>query len=130
MVFGVFDGLHDGHRYFLNAAHKLGRLVVVVARNKSVSELKHHKPWKSGASRISAIEKEYPRAKVVLGDTTAGSWNIITKELPGSIALGYDQIQLGKELKKFIVKHKLNINIKTIKSHKPKIYHSSVLNKK
>lgn len=34
MVFGVFDGLHPGHRAFLRQARKKGdKLIVVVARD-------------------------------------------------------------------------------------------------
>jgi cytidyltransferase-like protein len=41
MVFGTFDGIHDGHRYFLNEAKKFGdKLVVAVAKDTTVKTLK------------------------------------------------------------------------------------------
>ena len=41
LVFGTFDGLHEGHQFFLKKARALGdRLVVVVARDVSVIALK------------------------------------------------------------------------------------------
>ena len=37
MVFGTFDRLHDGHRFFLREAEKLGTtLFIVVARDSMV----------------------------------------------------------------------------------------------
>jgi len=45
MVFGVFDGLHQGHKHFLQAAAKrCKQLIVVVTVPAVVSVLKKHKP--------------------------------------------------------------------------------------
>lgn len=129
MVFGVFDGLHKGHQYFLDTIQKFGELTIVVARNSSVKKIKNHLPVSTLARRITVIKKAYPNARVIAGDTTIGSWKVVRSEKPEIIALGYDQKALGQELKKFIANHKLKIAIKTIKSHKPKIYHSRILNK-
>ena len=45
MVFGVFDGLHEGHKYLLTEAAKLcDELVVVVTLDEAVATLKGHLP--------------------------------------------------------------------------------------
>ena len=44
-VFGVFDGIHAGHQDFLRQAREYGdELVVIVARDKSVTQLKGKPP--------------------------------------------------------------------------------------
>jgi FAD synthetase len=45
IAFGVFDGLHEGHRHFLREARKLGgRLTVAVAHDEAVVMLKGRRP--------------------------------------------------------------------------------------
>jgi len=44
LVFGTFDGLHDGHRFFLTEARKLGdRLIASVATDEIVERIKKQK---------------------------------------------------------------------------------------
>jgi len=43
MVFGVFDGLHEGHLFFLDEAQKYGdNLIIVVASDINVKNIKKH----------------------------------------------------------------------------------------
>ena len=44
MVFGTFDGIHDGHRHFLREAKKQGEeLIVAVSKDEVVQKLKNRK---------------------------------------------------------------------------------------
>lgn len=98
MVFGVFDGLHEGHRFFLQSAHHSGELIVVVARDSVVQLLKNKSPKYNELERIGAIQKFLPEAKVVLGDTEQGSYDVVKKHQPDMICLGYDQRALAEDL--------------------------------
>ena len=131
MVFGVFDVLHDGHRYFLQEARKLGdKLVIVVAPDASVQTLKKFLPSQPLSERMKNLVLEALADEVVAGDDTIGSWAIITRYRPGIVALGYDQDTLGETLKKFIAQNKLNITCVSVLPFVDKSIHSSNLRKK
>ena len=99
MAFGVFDGLHDGHRYFLREAKKHGDYcIAVVARDSAVQEIKHRLPRDSAETRAKAIRDTGLADLVVIGDETQGSWEILRAHKPDVIALGFDQAGLREEL--------------------------------
>ena len=99
MVFGVFDGLHDGHTYFLEQAKKRGDLIIVVARNSVVHKLKNKTPKHTEQERIEAIKEFLPEAEVAQGDMEQGSYEVVKKHQPDMICLGYDQGTLGRDLR-------------------------------
>ena len=99
MVFGTFDGLHEGHRYFLNEAKKLGDyLIVAVAHDSAVNLFKNRAPRQDAGARVSAILSENLADEVVIGDEEQGSWEVLKKHRPDIVALGYDQRELRKSL--------------------------------
>lgn len=115
MIFGVFDGFHEGHRYFLNEARKYGDyLIVTVAQDSEVELLKNKKPQFSLSNRIEKINDSKIAQLVVAGDVNHGSWNIITTHKPSLVALGHDQHALKKVLKMHIDSHSLEIKLKHI----------------
>lgn len=102
MVFGVFDGLHEGHKYFLSEAKKhCDELIVVVTLPEAVKTLKKRYPKYSFEERTAALSAYNPQLKVVAGDSKLGSWEIINKYNPEVIFLGHDQRELDRELDKF-----------------------------
>lgn len=128
LVFGTFDSIHPGHKFFLNEAKKLGDLYVSVASDASVEKRKLKKPVKNEAARLKGIESLKLARAVSIGDRVFGQWSEIKKIKPDTIALGYDQKELGVELKK--IQKKFGFKVKIIKSFKPKEFHSSILNNK
>ena len=99
MVFGTFDGLHEGHRYFLNEAKKLGDyLIVAVAHDSAVHLLKNKAPRQDAAARVSALLFENLADEVVVGDEKQGSWEVLKRHTPDIIALGHDQHELCNSL--------------------------------
>ena len=100
LVFGVFDGLHSGHHYFLKAAKDLGDfLLVVVARDSSVSTLKNKQPIQNESDRLRKVgELDYVEESV-LGDEALGSYEVLKTHQPDQICLGYDQDLLERDLK-------------------------------
>lgn len=128
MVFGVFDLLHDGHRYFLTEARKLGdRLTVVVAPDSAVSSLKGKPPRNPTMKRIEAIEALGLADKVVSGDVSLGNWTAITRYAPDIVALGYDQQELAEALRNFLRTYKKSIEVFSIGPYADGALHSSAL---
>lgn len=115
MVFGVFDGLHEGHRHFLSEVAKHGHeLIVVVARDEVVRMLKNKTPRHNEEERCAAVERllrlslnseakpQLTDASAVLGDRVSGVYDIIKKHQPDIICVGHDQHALAEDLKKKI----------------------------
>lgn len=128
MVFGVFDLLHNGHRHFLSEAKRLGtKLIVVLAKDIVVQKLKGKLPRHSLSKRRQNLEAEKLADEVVTGDKKVGSWNVIRKNLPDVIALGYDQKELSKSLEDFLAENNCHIPMIFIKPYEKGALHSSVL---
>lgn len=124
VVFGVFDGLHAGHQYFLTeAAKKCEKLIVAVTDGEVVLHLKGHLPRYEYAERVAAIQAFNPKLKVVQGDKTLGKWTVLKKYSPDIVLLGHDQQALAKELTK------LHIPFVFLDSHHPEKHKSSIIHK-
>ena len=99
MVFGVFDGIHEGHRNFLKQAKQCGDyLLVVVAPDEAVRQFKNRIPRFNLSERINFLSKEGIVDEIVEGDRAQYSWEVIKKHQPSIIALGHDQEAIRKEL--------------------------------
>lgn len=110
LVFGVFDNLHDGHKFFLKKSKDLGNcLIVVVTPMEIVQKLKNKTPKQSESERIESIKNFGIADEVLLGDTELGSWNIIKTKKPHIVAVGFDQIDLRKALEKVSEKYGFKI---------------------
>lgn len=129
MVFGVFDGLHAGHLYFLKQAAKKGtKLVVVVSRDRVVQQLKHKTPQEGEQERLAKVRPVPGVSRAVLGDLKQGSYGVINKYQPDIICLGYDQRILACDLKMkmkagFIPK----LAMVKLRSYQPSKNHTSIL---
>lgn len=123
MVFGTFDILHPGHENFFKQAKRHGDyLIIVVARDKTVKEVKGKSPVNNEVARKNNIIKLNIADKVILGDLK-DKYKAIKKFKPDVICLGYDQ--------KFFVDGLANtplvreVKIICLKSFKPNIYKTS-----
>lgn len=129
MVFGTFDGLHQGHINFLEQAKKHGdELIVVVARDKTVKKLKDRSPNFSEKERLEIIKKSKLADKVILGGL-ADPYKIIKKINPDVICLGYDQKYFVENLSEELKKMRFRARVYTMKPYQPKKYHSSLITK-
>lgn len=98
-IFGVFDGLHDGHRFFIEESAQLGtELIISVARDEYVRKYKDKEPKNLLSIRIQTLKENYREAKVIEGDSEIESWKSLREEKPDIIALGYDQNKLKEVL--------------------------------
>lgn len=122
MVFGVFDGLHEGHQFFLTEAKKrCGELVVVVAQDGAVERLKSKKPKRALAERVHAIQAFDPSLIVVSGDEREGEWKALRERVPDVIFLGYDQAALAAALDELGIEHE------AIAPYEPERFKSGIL---
>lgn len=129
MVFGVFDGLHKGHREFLSAARKRGDyLIVVVARDDAVRALKKKTPRRNEKERMQELRQSALADRVVLGDKEQGTYSVIVRYAPNSICLGYDQDTLRRDLEARMAQDKIPlVGIVRLAAYKPKQWHTSLL---
>ena len=128
LAFGCFDILHMGHYTYLKNAKKLGdRLIVVVARDFTIRKFKKREPVLDEESRRRLVESLKFVDSAILGGK-ANKYDIIKKIRPSVIALGYDQKQderiLKKKLKEMGIKAKV---VRIRKSFNPRQNKSSLL---
>ena len=129
MAFGTFDILHPGHLNFLKQAKNYGRLIVIIARDKTVKQVKGKLPQHSEKQRLEAIKGLKLASEAVLGSLT-DKYAAIKKYKPDLIALGYDQTHFTENLRQEFKKLKLGIKIVRLKSFKPEKYKTSILKNK
>jgi FAD synthetase len=129
MVFGTFDGLHEGHINFFKQARKLATkpfLIVSVARDKNVFRIKGNFPGKTEKERMILMRKCQLVDKVVLSGIKNHLPHILEAR-PDIIALGYDQKAYVKNLKKDLKNKGISVKVIRLKAYKDKIYKNHLL---
>jgi len=135
LVFGTFDGLHEGHLDLLSQAKKHGdNLIVVVARDSTVLKNKGKAPKFKEQERLAKVQENKLVAEAVLGtenhDTHQDSYDIIKEINPDIVCLGYDQAQFAEKLKGELVRMGLDkAQIVILRPFHPEKYKSSIMNK-
>jgi FAD synthetase len=125
MVFGTFDILHKGHLDFLRQAKRHGDyLVVVVARDRTVANLKGRHPLHGENERLLQIIKAGVADKAVLGNLH-DKYAIIKRLKPNLICLGYDQKSFTEELKRELSKRNIKARVVRLKPYMQLKYKSS-----
>jgi len=103
MVFGTFDHLHKGHRYFLERAAKKGsQLTAVVSTDTFVIKNKGKKPHHPQQKRMLMLQQSRLVNKVLPSDYPVGQWQVIEQERPAVICLGHDQVSMKSSLEEWI----------------------------
>ena len=112
---GVFDLVHYGHIRFIEEAKKLGgensRLVVIVARDKTVERLKGRRPIIPEDQRRAVVESLKPVDEAILGYEDLSFEETIAKIKPDVIAVGYDQRSIENDVRAFIEARGLTIEV-------------------
>lgn len=130
LVFGIFDGIHPGHLSFLRQAKKYGDfLVVAVGQDSAVTKFKNKIPKYSLMERLAMVRNVKYVNQAISGDKKQGSYNVVKKEKPDIICLGYDQEKLYNDLNKSLEIKNFSVVLKTLKPYKHKRYHNSILTK-
>ena len=128
LVFGSFDVIHEGHKYFFKKARELGdELAVVVACDSTILDVKGRLPKFSEDERVKHVEKVACVDKVVLG-FEGDKYKIIEEVRPDVIALGYDQDSFSEGLDDELMRRNLSgVKIVRLDSFMPEKYKSSLL---
>jgi len=112
---GVFDLLHLGHVKFLEEAKKTGgknaELIVIIARDSTVEKTKGRKPIMSENQRRALVESLKVVDAAVLGFEEFDIGDVIERVKPDIIALGYDQVDMEKNVQAYVNKHKLHVKV-------------------
>jgi len=105
LVFGTFDNLHPGHRWFLKKAAIYGnRLVAVVSRDVFVQNMKGCPPVQNEATRITELESSGLVDIAILADKNIRTYGVIKKIRPDVICLGHDQLSLLNDLESWLAR--------------------------
>lgn len=92
LVFGAFDGFHEGHAAFLRQAREgAARLIVSLARDDFVESYKGRLPAYPQAERRRRLLTSGLVDEVHLSDAVPGSFRLVRELKPDLICLGYDQ---------------------------------------
>ncbi len=112
---GVFDLLHLGHVKFLEEAKRAGGenawLLVIVARDSTVEEMKSRKPVMPENQRRTLVESLKVVDEAVLGLENFEIGEVIERVHPDIIALGYDQTDMESRVRQYVEKGKLNVKV-------------------
>jgi FAD synthetase len=112
---GVFDLLHLGHVKFLEEAKKAGgedaQLIVVVARDSTVEQMKGRKPIMPENQRRALVESLKVVDQAVLGMEQLDIGDVIKQVKPDVVALGYDQAGMEQRVKQYVDAHQLAIEV-------------------
>ena len=112
---GAFDLLHYGHVHYLKNAKMAGgenaKLIVIVAKDKTVERLKGVKPIFSEEQRRVLVQYLKIVDKAILGYENLNMLRVIEKVKPDIIALGYDEEKAEKELRKLIDNNNLDVRV-------------------
>jgi len=128
LLFGTFDGVHEGHRAcFLQAKKLADHLVVAIAPDNIVKALKGHAPRASVTERASVLQKEDLVDEVVVGDQELGSYEVLSMVKPDIIGLGYDQHELAEDVRSWARSRMPNLTIVRLEPFEPETYKSSKL---
>ncbi|MFX0099205.1 MAG: adenylyltransferase/cytidyltransferase family protein [Candidatus Hodarchaeota archaeon] len=115
MVAGTFDLIHPGHLHLIQEAANLGKVVVVVGRDKNVEELKGKKPVIPEDQRLYMVSALKGVHKAVLGNESTDFTKIIKEISPDIILLGPDQSPSNDRLEKMLNGIGLDITIRRFK---------------
>ncbi len=128
VIFGIFDGIHAGHRDFLQQAKAYGdELFAIVGRDESVVRLKGKSPTYPEKTRIELVAQEEWVSDVILGDEEPSSYRVLGELNPDVICLGYDQRALRADLEEWMRGRGQKIPMYSLEPYHPDTFHSSFL---
>jgi FAD synthetase len=126
VVFGIFDGIHDGHRDLFRQAKEQGdELVVIVGRDSASLRWKRKKPKYSQETRLSLVSREVQVDQAVLGDEEQSTYRVLGELQPDVICLGYDQEALAGDLESWLQSNGKSTPLILLKPFGPETFHNS-----
>jgi len=112
---GTFDLLHLGHVKYLEGAKKAGgknaKLVVIVARDKTVEKRKGAKPIMPEEQRRALVESLKVVDKALLGYEDFDIGMVIERIKPDVIAVGHDQNGIEEQVRTAVTQRNLPVQV-------------------
>jgi len=132
---GTFDLIHLGHVKYLEEAKKAcgknAKLVVIVARDRTVEKRKGKKPVMPEDHRRALVESLKVVDEAVLGYEDFDIGRVVEEIKPDIIAVGHDQYNIENQVRKALEQKRLNIHVVKIKKFgKPELNSSLKIKKK
>src|SRR3989344_3417585 len=127
LVFGTFDGLHEGHKDFFRQAKEYGdHLIVVVGRDSTIVKTKGRPPKFNEQERLKAVQEYGLVNEAQLGNENMSPYIVIKEVNPDVICLGYDQTHFVDKLETALKEMSMgSVQIKRLNAFEPEKYHSS-----
>jgi len=123
---GVFDIIHPGHIYTLNAAKELGDvLVVVVATDNTAVKMKKRRPLHSQEQRQELVNSLSMVDLCLIGQED-DIFKTVNYVKPQIIALGYDQVHQEKFITEGCKKIELDAKVARLQSPIPESSSSKI----
>jgi len=112
---GTFDLLHLGHVKYLEEAKKAGgenaKLIVIVARDSTFEKMKGEKPVMPEDQRRALVESLRVVDEAILGYVELDISGVIEKIKPDIIAVGHDQDEIERDVRRAIAEKSLNVQV-------------------
>jgi len=112
---GTFDLLHLGHVRYLEEAKKVGgknaKLIVIVARDKTVQKRKGAKPVMPEEQRRALVESLKVVDEAILGYEDFDIGMVIEELKPDIIAVGHDQDGIEKQVRKAVAQRNFPVQV-------------------
>ena len=123
---GVFDIIHPGHIYTLNAAKALGDvLVVAIATDKTAQKMKKRQPLHNQKLRHELVSCLSMVDSAVIGHEE-DIFETVKEVKPDIIVLGYDQVHQEKFINDGCKRINLDVNIVRLQSPIPELSSSEI----
>ncbi|MCS4539369.1 MAG: FAD synthase [Thaumarchaeota archaeon] len=127
MIGGAFEIIHPGHIHTIREAKKLGDvLVVVVARDKTVSKNKGRNPITREDLRVELVSSIKNVDAAVLGGE-GSIYDTLERVRPDIVALGYDQSHREEEIEREAERRGLHVKVKRLNSPMPSVKTSRIV---
>lgn len=131
VVFGIFDGVHEGHRAFFRQAKTKGdELVCIVGRDAVCALLKQKTPRHTEQERVELVKREAWVDDAVLGDHAISTYEVLSALRPDVVCFGYDQKLLRNDFERWAAAEGSNVEIHALDPFEPDVYHTSLLRSK
>lgn len=128
LLFGSFDGLHEGHDFLIRTAQKsCEELFIILATDNSIRTLKGREPRFNHNERSEALKQRFSQIEINSGDEELGTYIKLQEINPDTVFFGYDQVELLADFKKWMKNNRKSFKIEIVKPFKEDTYKSSLI---
>ncbi|MCD6515213.1 MAG: FAD synthase, partial [Candidatus Odinarchaeota archaeon] len=111
LVAGTFDIIHPGHIHLIKEATKLGKVIVIVARDSTVRRIKGREPIIPERQRLEVVKNIKGVFKARLGNEDKDLLKVVEEEKPDIILLGPNQNFNEREIEEELKRRGINVKV-------------------